>query len=177
MKQSYLHGTSDTVALYLDAESNYNKILDNEIEVNTAQQLMALDGSAHNKIENNYFILNDNGGIYLYRNCGEGGTVHHQKPSFNQIKANYFSYNNISDNNSNNPAIYISANNGQQSYCTDDDEALNEATTYANIMVPSFRPDAKAETIDFECLIATNSEGYYKYLTCPRAGSHFVNKD
>lgn len=219
LKQSNLHGASDSVAVYLDAESNYNEILDNTVEVDTAYQLMSLDGSAHNKIENNYFILNDNGGIYLYRNCGEAGTVRHQEPSFNRIKANYFTYSNISENNSNNPAIYISANNGQQSYCADDDEAqlnntsstddndnaasntikynqflnvspdelivfgslindeeLNEATTYANITVSDFRPDAKAEIIDFECLIATNSEGCYKYLECPEGKVNAANR-
>ncbi|WP_299011754.1 hypothetical protein [uncultured Shewanella sp.] len=207
LKYSNLHGISNSVAMYLDAESNYNEITENTINVNTAKNMISIDGSSRNKLKNNHFLLNNNGGIYLYRNCGEGGTVHHQTSSFNQIKNNFFSYN---DDPFDHPAIYISSSNGQQDYCSDDDsvalnntsstdnndnaehntvtynqflnvnphelirfgthsddEAFNEASTYANFRVSSFKEDIDPEITDFECQIEHNSEGCYQYISCP----------
>ncbi|WP_298775793.1 hypothetical protein [uncultured Shewanella sp.] len=206
LQQSYLHGTSNTVALYLDAESNYHKILENTIAVNTSEYMVALDGSAYNTIEYNYLFANNTGGIYLFRNCGENGMVRHQTASFNSIKNNYFLYNNYLNDKS---AVNIGANNGEQSYCIDDDnvklkhtsstdnldntegntvmynqflnaephelirfgsdndEALNEASVYANFRVSSFKQNIEPEIVEFECQIETDSYGCYEYATCP----------
>jgi parallel beta-helix repeat protein len=74
-------GTRTSVALYLDAESSYNIIRNNQFETTTAREAIDVDGSAHNLIEGNNFEFTKKGGIYLYRNCGEGGTIRHQTPS------------------------------------------------------------------------------------------------
>lgn len=89
---STLSGKSGSVALYLDAESADNVITDNVFAVETGREAVALDGSARNTIRNNRFTIGYRGGIHLYRNCGEGGTVRHQTPSDNTITDNSFRY-------------------------------------------------------------------------------------
>jgi hypothetical protein len=73
-----------------------------------------MDGSAHNLIEKNEFKKVSKGGIYLYRNCGEGGTARHQTPSDNKIIDNQF---NLSNLQSESYAIWLSSRNGNRNYC------------------------------------------------------------
>lgn len=89
---STLDGTSTAVGLYLDAESGGNTISGNTFSVATDREMVAVDGSARNRIADNRFVLGSGGGIHLYRNCGEGGTVRHQTPSDNRITGNSFRY-------------------------------------------------------------------------------------
>ncbi|WP_298775792.1 hypothetical protein [uncultured Shewanella sp.] len=181
LAHSNLQGVSNTVALYLDAESNFNHINNNTIHVNTQQQLMSLDGSAHNLIKNNHLTLNDNGGIYLFHRCGQENR--HQSTSLNQIEANYFTLEHIS----NNPSINLNARHGEQNNCDNDHaDSLNNTiiynqflhtnpkdvitfdtinilqkienkeeilSSYANINVTEFRTDAVAENLEFECYV------------------------
>lgn len=88
---STLTGRSDATALYLDAESADNRIENNAIAVTTRREAVAVDGSARNRITGNRFRLGGNGGVFLYRNCGERGVIRHQTPSDNQITDNVFS--------------------------------------------------------------------------------------
>lgn len=88
--RSRVSGTSSSVAVYLDAESGRNAIEGNTFDVETGRELVAVDGSAFNRIVDNAFVLRNRGGIHLYRNCGEGGTVRHQTPSDNVITGNTF---------------------------------------------------------------------------------------
>ncbi|MCL1127556.1 hypothetical protein [Shewanella surugensis] len=120
LQDSEIQGTSTSVAIYLDAESNYNSIINNYIHADGPREVMAIDGSAYNTIKENTFSAINNGGIFLYRNCGEGGTVRHQTPSHNVIETNYFYYNQYTGDNA---AIYISSRNGNKSYCGDDSSA------------------------------------------------------
>lgn len=83
-------GWSRAVAVYLDAESGRNIIRNNRFAVHTGREVVAVDGSAENCIESNRFDRMFLGGIYLYRNCGEGGTVRHQTPHGNLISGNRF---------------------------------------------------------------------------------------
>ena len=115
---SEMKGKSSKVGIYLDAESAYNIIRNNYIHVRTAKDdwgripgitnrgwpQVALDGSSRNKIINNRFSALNNGGIYLYRNCGEGGTIRHTPPERNHIINNSFYYKNYKGDK---PAIYI----------------------------------------------------------------------
>ncbi len=113
---SEMNGKSDKVGIYLDAESAYNTIENNYLHVETDDDKwgkvgynrgwpqMAIDGSSHNKIVNNRFSNINNGGIYLYRNCGEGGTIRHTPPEYNTINGNVFYYKNYKGPN---PAIYL----------------------------------------------------------------------
>lgn len=80
---------SGGVAIYLDAESADNVILNNVIHVNTERrEQIAVDGSARNLIAGNEITSVAKGGIFLYRNCGERGVVRHQSPQFNRIVNN-----------------------------------------------------------------------------------------
>jgi hypothetical protein len=116
---SELKGTSSSVAIYLDAESYGNIIKGNYIHTVTSRgrEVMAIDGSSHNMVTDNRFSELKNGGIYLYRNCGEGGTIRHSTPSYNRIINNVFYYDVYRGPK---PAIYLGARDGNKRYCYDD---------------------------------------------------------
>jgi hypothetical protein len=105
-------------AVYLDTESRSNTLRNNRFQVDTvdftdkegrlhrAREIVAIDGSSYNLIVDNYFSGLDHGGIYLFRNCGEVGTVRFTGPARNQILNNYFHYVSYTGMK---PAIYIGA--------------------------------------------------------------------
>ncbi|WP_299491774.1 hypothetical protein [uncultured Shewanella sp.] len=196
LEHSNLQGVSNTVALYLDAESNFNNINNNTIHVNTQQQLMSLNGSAHNVIKNNHLTLNDNGGIYLFHRCDQENPLLHQSTSLNQIEANYFTLEHIS----NHPSINLNARRGEQNNCSNAHaDTLNNTiiynqflhtdpkdvitfdnistlqkhentedilSSYANISVTEFRTDAVAEVEEFECFIEGADPSGYGGIAC-----------
>lgn len=113
ISDSVISGTSPGVAMYLDAESGSINILRNKINtLTTKRELIAIDGSANNVIANNTFSNLGNGGIFLYRNCGEGGAIRFQTPSGNLIENNTFIYKSCTAITCK-PGIWISAR-GQQ---------------------------------------------------------------
>lgn len=147
VKNSKIAGWSSSTAVYLDAESTQNTFLNNRIEVDTEKrELVAIDGSSHNVFSGNTFSSLNNGGLYLYRNCGEGGTIRHATPSFNVFTNNYFYYNRYKGrkysvrcveedkdwtdvfgdlfkkkkSSDGNPALFIGSRDGERSYCKDD---------------------------------------------------------
>ena len=91
LTNSALTGRSVATTIYLDAESADNRIENNSLNVRTGREVIAVDGSARNRITNNRFQSGGRGGIFLYRNCGERGVIRHQTPSNNQITDNVFS--------------------------------------------------------------------------------------
>lgn len=112
---SHIAGKSNSVGIYFDAESANNIIRNNRISTQTRKrELIAIDGSATNLIEGNYFASLSNGGIYLYRNCGEGGNIRHQSPQNNRIQNNRFYYKRYWGWN---PSIWIASRNGGRNYC------------------------------------------------------------
>lgn len=114
MYDSTIKGRSDSVALYLDAESSFNIIRNNTIDIDGAsREIIAVDGSANNQLLTNAIKQAPNGGIYLYRNCGEGGTVRHQAPQNNLIAGNTI-------NNTGGYGIWLGSRNGGRLYCRDD---------------------------------------------------------
>lgn len=130
---SEMKGESDAVAIYLDAESYRNTIKNNYIHTVTGNEvfeqwdkpLVAIDGSSYNDIMDNRFSSLNHGGIYLYRNCGEGGVIRHAAPAHNRIINNVFYYNVYQGSN---PAVYLSSKNaeflstgGVFGFCGDDD--------------------------------------------------------
>ncbi|NVM37961.1 MAG: right-handed parallel beta-helix repeat-containing protein [Candidatus Lokiarchaeota archaeon] len=122
---SIFTGESNSVALYMDAESGYNMIHNNTFSVEgnwtprqfRVREVIAVDGSAHNTISENIFEKTPGGGIYLYRNCGEGGTVRHQKPQHNYIVDNAFDLKELSWGNY---GIFLGAREGKRTYCDAD---------------------------------------------------------
>ena len=114
MYDSTIKGRSDSVALYLDAESGFNIIRNNTFDINSAsREIIAVDGSANNQLLTNAIKQAPNGGIYLYRNCGEGGTVRHQAPQHNLIAGNTI-------NNTGGYGIWLGSRDGGRLYCSDD---------------------------------------------------------
>jgi parallel beta-helix repeat protein len=111
---STIKGRSDSVALYLDAESGINIIRNNTFDITSAsREIIAVDGSANNQLLTNTLKQASNGGIYLYRNCGEGGTVRHQSPQNNFIVGNTI-------DNTGGYGIWLGSRNGGRLYCRDD---------------------------------------------------------
>ena len=110
-------GWSASTTIYLDAESGGNRIEGCTFDVWSGREVMAVDGSATNAIVGNRFLQVDYGGIYLYRNCGEGGTVRHQTPQGNVIENNFF---NMTDLRSGSYGVWLGSRQGRRSYCEDD---------------------------------------------------------
>jgi parallel beta-helix repeat protein len=110
-------GWSASTTVYLDAESGGNRIEGCTFDVRSGREVMAVDGSATNTIIGNRFLQTGYGGIYLYRNCGEGGTVRHQTPQGNVIENNFF---NIKDLRQGSYGVWLGSRQGRRSYCEDD---------------------------------------------------------
>ena len=110
-------GWSASTTVYLDAESGGNRIEGCAFDVRSGREVMAIDGSATNTIVGNRFLRAGYGGIYLYRNCGEGGTVRHQTPQGNIIENNFFD---LKDLRSGSYGIWLGSRQGHRSYCEDD---------------------------------------------------------
>jgi hypothetical protein len=116
---STINGRSDSVAIYLDAESASNILRNNSISIaSPPREIIALDGSANNQLIGNTIAPASNGAIFLYRNCGEGGTVRHQAPQNNLIAGNTI---NLSGLSWNNHGIWLGSRNGGRMYCSADD--------------------------------------------------------
>ena len=114
LQESTIKGYSKSVALYLDAESGVNTIHNNTFYIaNATREIIAVDGSANNQITMNTIKRAAKGGIYLYRNCGEGGTVRHQSPQYNVITNNTI-------DNTGGYGIWLGSRNGNRLYCKDD---------------------------------------------------------
>lgn len=117
LSNSTLKGTSASAAVYLDAESAGARIVGNTFSIKSGErEQVAIDGSAYNEISGNRFLNVKTGGIYAYRNCGEGGTIRHQSPQFNTITNNTFEMSGLL----NAPAVWLNSRNGNRSYCFQD---------------------------------------------------------
>jgi hypothetical protein len=117
IKNSKFAGWSRSVAIYLDAESGYNTIRSNVFTLRAGREIIAVDGSANNRIEGNRFDCLAAGGIYLYRNCGEGGTIRHQTPHRNVIAGNCFNTKSLGFWSY---GIWLGSRNGRRYYSEDD---------------------------------------------------------
>lgn len=111
---SRFRGETTATALYLDAESSENRIIGNRFAVKTTRrEQIAVDGSAGNLISGNVFEDAINGGIFLYRNAGEGGTIRHQPPQHNRIEGNHFRYEGLVRPR---PAVWLNQRNGRTTH-------------------------------------------------------------
>jgi hypothetical protein len=95
LRDSKISGYSQSVAIYLDAESASNVIQNNTFSLKADRELIAVDGARGNLIAGNNFKRLPWGGVYVYRNCGERGVVRHQEPTNNQIRDNIFNLNTL----------------------------------------------------------------------------------
>ena len=113
-RNSEITGMSRSTVIYLDAESAFNRIVGNRLDATTiragivTREVIAIDGSADNVVASNELRQLEWGGIYVYRNCGEGGGVRHQEPRRNLIAGNAFIY---GDESGDLPAIWIGSRN------------------------------------------------------------------
>ncbi len=145
VENSKFTGWSCSTALYLDCESGNNVIRSNLFAVRASREVLAVDGSANNLVEGNRFEQMSWGGIYLYRNCGEAGTVRHQTPRENVISNNYFAANALRRERY---GIWLGQRNGQRSYCdqdagydfgssVDDRDFADDNSVVGNVFVPA----------------------------------------
>ena len=126
IENSKFIGNTLSTVIYLDAESAYNTIRNNTFSVKgnfslrqfRIREVIAVDGSAYNQIIGNKFEEAVGGGVYLYRNCGEGGTVRHQPPQHNVIAGNNF---NLTGLYWGNYGVWLGSRNGNRDYCSADD--------------------------------------------------------
>ncbi|MFA4939686.1 right-handed parallel beta-helix repeat-containing protein [Brevundimonas sp.] len=109
-------GRSTSAAVYLDAESAGALIQDNDFDIRTGREQIAVDGSGANRIVGNRLALGGRGGVFLYRNCGEDGVIRHQTPSYNQITDNVFTGAGWLRPR----AVVIGSREGGRRYCGDD---------------------------------------------------------
>lgn len=129
VEASSIGGVSGGTAVYLDAESANNVFKNNTISTDTQsdsivgpRELVAIDGSAGNLFVGNQFSHLEDGGIFLYRNCGEGGTIRVQSPVWNQFINNRFYY-----QNSTSTALNVASRTGNFlwhnpfDFCSDDE--------------------------------------------------------
>jgi hypothetical protein len=117
VKNCTFTGWSASTTVYLDAESGRNRIEGCAFDVRSGREVMAVDGSATNTSVGNRFLQAGYGGICLYRNCGEGGTVRHQTPQGNVIENNFFD---LKDLRQGSYGIWLGSRQGRRSYCEDD---------------------------------------------------------
>jgi hypothetical protein len=110
------NGRSDSTAIYLDAESARNSLRNLTFDVRTPREIIAVDGSARNSIVGNRFALGGQGGVFLYRNCGEDGVIRHQTPSENVITDNVFTGASMLRPRT----VVVGAREGGRRYCGDD---------------------------------------------------------
>jgi hypothetical protein len=109
-------GRSDSTAIYLDAESAGNVIRDVTFDLTTPREKIAVDGSARNTITGNRFALGGQGGVFLYRNCGEDGVIRHQTPSGNVVSDNVFTGASLLRSRT----VVVGAREGGRRYCGED---------------------------------------------------------
>lgn len=121
-------GPSNSVMIYLDSETSRITIKDSYIDGSQAsREVIAVDASDHNLIENNVIVMSDDGGIFLYRNCGEEGLIRHTTPSYNQIINNKFKNGSIRKS-----AIFVGSREGDRCYC-DDDKGYNIGSSQSDL--------------------------------------------
>lgn len=119
LANSHLSGDARGTVIYMDAESGYNSIRNNQFSIITkSRELIAIDGSTRNEIVGNTFDDPVNGGVFVYRNCGEAGTIRHQQPDFNTISNNTFVYR--MDGKVAKPAVWLGSRQGRQKVCFTD---------------------------------------------------------
>lgn len=123
LEHSTLKGDSNGPGVYLDAESGNNQFYYNRFQVSTrSREQIAIDGSDSNSFWYNRISGLNHGGLYLYRNGGEGGVSRINTPAFNEIKSNIFYYNTYRGDN---PAVWLGSRtqrvkNGEISFCDED---------------------------------------------------------
>lgn len=111
-KNSRIYNQTQGVAVYFGFESANNTLENNEIYNRSSndREIVAVDASEYNVITRNWLDGVNNGGIYLYRNCGEGGSIKYTGPRYNEISDNILYYNKY---NGSNPGIYVGERTGE----------------------------------------------------------------
>lgn len=118
VERSTFQGRAPGGSVYLTSETTANVFRDNDFGLasTTGREQVSIDGSDGNRFINNRFAELRNGGIYIYRNCGENGLLRHTKPERNEIVNNVFYY----DRYTGPEASVLFAARGYKDYCPDD---------------------------------------------------------
>jgi len=159
-EDSRITGWGVSTAIYLDCETAGHVIARNTLSMRAAREVIAVDGSADNLIEGNRFENVAYGGIFLYRNCGEAGTVRHQTPHGNVIRDNWFDTRTLGAFQT---VIHLGSRSGNRAYCGQDDghpfgsslddrDFADDNTVAGNVFAPptdrDVRDDGERNVID-----------------------------
>jgi len=128
------------ITIHLPADGGWNVIKNNRItgqrKTNSLaweykggkREVISIDSSEHNRIVNNHITDMTYGGIFLYRNCGERGSVRHRIPQYNQIINNVFDH---SSDPGTHPTVFVGSRDdlsikysfgfGVKRYCHEDE--------------------------------------------------------
>lgn len=106
-----LRGESESVMLYLDAETTAILVEDSDIRAEF-RRAVAVDGSSHNVFRNNR-ISSVAAGVELYRNCGERRNSRHATSSHNRFESNRIT--------ALGPCLWFGSRGGRRGYCGDDE--------------------------------------------------------
>lgn len=134
---STVNGFSNVDGVYLDAESSSHVFSGNTFNLDVGRVIIAIDGSAKNKIINNKFAGKRYAGIWVFRNCGEKGLVRHQTPFDNLISSNIF----LPTAGQIDPDIWIGSRNkffDEESFCWQD-KKLDHIANVSDLFDLSFK--------------------------------------
>ncbi|MFN7979230.1 MAG: hypothetical protein U0P30_13930 [Vicinamibacterales bacterium] len=118
---STINGVTGGPNIYIDDLAFRNTIRNNRIEASNqpggkAREVLAIDSASENLIVDNFFSSLEDGGIYLYRNCGEDNSPRLGKPTDNVIINNVFFYDKYDGDN---PSVFVAQRNGRDTKKTD----------------------------------------------------------
>jgi hypothetical protein len=140
MRNSEIKGSTSekAVNVYLDDMSFRNTFRNNIIHAATKdREVMAIDGSSENVIINNRFGVSNNGGVYLYRNCGEGGFMRRSTPSSNTIVNNVFFLRHVITS----PSIFVASRNGRSTDSTKCSPKFFDSARFNVVMQNQIMPE------------------------------------
>ena len=170
--------------IYFDQESTENTILNSKIAVsidkwaNRGREQLAMDATSYDFIVGNRISGLDDGGLSLYRNCGEHGTIRYSTPSYNVIFENEFVYKNYYRPRRDKKAkfaVHLSSRNGEYSksnpYCELDRLLPGGEPTYVNGFPTYPINTAFPKTID-TTFVAQNDNAHDNIVT----SNEFLNR-
>jgi hypothetical protein len=171
--------------IYFDAESTENTILNTRLSVrsnkrgNIGREQLAVDSSSYNFIVGNRVSGLDDGGVNLYRNCGEHGTVRYTTPSYNVIVNNQFNYRKYKLNQASRDryAVHLSSRNGPYSprtnpYCEHDRRLPGVEPTYDQGGFPIYPIDTDFPNTFDTTFITDNDNAHDNIVT----SNEFLNR-
>lgn len=112
VRRTRIEGSSLSTMVYLSAESHGTTLEYVEVDARLAdREAVAIDASDGNVLRDVHIVHRSQGGVYLYRNCGESGVARHTTPSDNRIEGTILG---------GGVAVWLGSREGNRMYCGED---------------------------------------------------------